>query len=79
MLKYLKRIVVLWIVFIVLAVAGGGGSQFRSMHEKAEGITLEIIDALAAKADSVKEDADSLKESILSLVETKKDLAKNLN
>ncbi len=78
MLKFVKRILILWILFLVLAIAGGGGNQFRSMQGKAETITEKIMDVLAVKADSVKEDADSLKESILSLIGGKKEIAKNV-
>lgn len=70
--KLFKGILMVWLLFVIMAVAGGG-KQFRSMNDKAEW----LFDALAAKADGLKEDADSLIDVFKGLTGAKKELAKN--
>lgn len=76
MLKFLKILVAGWILFIVLSVIGGGGDQFRSIHDKTNGVTQKIADFISDKADGLKEDADNLKNRIKDWTGGKKELAK---
>jgi hypothetical protein len=72
MAKFFKRLLLIWILFISIAVAGGGGEPFRLLVEKAGCVT----GILAAKADDLKAEADSIVEKIKELINGKKDLAK---
>ncbi|MCL4491809.1 MAG: hypothetical protein M1510_07900 [Nitrospirae bacterium] len=74
--KFIKRILIVWLVFVILAVVGGG-SQFRIVNDKAGWLTKAVFDALASKADDLKEDADFLIGIIKDLAGKKKELAKN--
>ncbi|MFZ5998667.1 MAG: hypothetical protein ACOYW7_14450 [Nitrospirota bacterium] len=74
----LKKILIVWISFVVFAVVGGGGERFRLLNDEAGWVTQKIVDLLAAKADSLKGEVDSLKERIKEWTGDKKDLAKNI-
>jgi len=77
MATFFKRLFLIWVLFISIAVAGGGGEQFRLFGEKAGGISKTVVGILAAKADDLKADADSVVEKIKGLISGKKDIAKN--
>ena len=77
MAKFFKRLLLIWILFISIAVVGGGGELFRSIGEKAGGILKTPSGILAAKADDLKEEADSIVEKIKEMINGKKDIAKN--
>ncbi|MEW6117963.1 MAG: hypothetical protein AB1553_13860 [Nitrospirota bacterium] len=74
----LKKILIVWISFVVFAVVGGGGERFRLLNDEAGWVTQKIVDLLAAKADSLKGEVDGLKERIKEWTGDKKDLAKNI-
>lgn len=78
MFKFLKIALGAWILFMAVAIIGGGGDQFRSAHEKAGGVTQKIVGLIADKADRFKNEADSIKEFIKnwSSKENKKEIAK---
>ncbi len=78
MATFFKRLLLMWLLFILIAIAGGGGQQFRLFGAKAGGISEIVVGILAAKADDVKEDADSAVEKMKELINGKKDVAKNL-
>ncbi len=77
MAKFFKRLLLMWILFISIAIAGGGGEPIRFLGEKAGGISQTVAGILAAKADDLKADADSIVEKIKELIDGRKDLAKN--
>lgn len=62
MFKVFKKVLVLWMLFVMVAVVGGGGDQLRSLQGDAGWLTGKLLDVLAAKADSLKYEMDSLKE-----------------
>jgi len=78
MATFFKRLLLVWVLFILIAIAGGGGKQFRLFGAKAGAISEIVVGILAAKADDVKEDADSVVDKIKELINEKKDVAKNL-
>lgn len=77
MAKFFKRLLLIWILFISIAIAGGGGEPFRLLGEEAGGMSKTVAGILAAKADALKAEADSIVEKIKELINGKKDIAKN--
>ncbi|MEW5746699.1 MAG: hypothetical protein AB1805_14815 [Nitrospirota bacterium] len=73
-----KKIAVLWIFFVMIAIASGGGDRFRSLQGEAGWLTEKILDLLAAKADDLREEVDTVKERIQQWSGGKKDLARNV-
>jgi hypothetical protein len=61
MVKWLKRIVVIWLFFGGISVVGGGGDFFRSAHEKIGLFSDRVVEIIANQADSFKKDADNIK------------------
>lgn len=77
MFKVMKKLMVLWMLFIMVALVGGGGDQLRSLQGDAGWVTEKIVDILAAKADSLKHEMDTLRERLQEWSGNKKDLASN--
>ena len=76
--RFIKWFLVVWVLFVAVSIAGGGGEQFRSFQEKAGGLTGRITELLAAKADSLKEEADCVVEFVKNLTGKKHELAKTV-
>ncbi len=79
MVKLLKRIIIVWVLFITIAVIGGGGDQFRWFFDKTGIVSQKVTDWIATKADSLKEEADAVKELVKQWTGSKKKLAQNSN
>ena len=77
MAKFFKRLLLIWILFISVAVAGGGGGSFRLLGEKTRGLSKAVAVIIAAKEDDLKAEADSIVRKVKELIYGKKDLANN--
>ncbi len=77
MAKFFKRLLLAWILFILIAIVGGGGEPFRLIGEKAGGISQTLAGIVADKADDLKAEADTIVDKIKELINGKKDIAKN--
>lgn len=77
MFKILKRIIIVWMLFIVISVIGGGGDQFRWFFDKTGLVSQKVTDWIASKADSLKEEADAVKELVRGWTASKKKIAQN--
>ncbi len=77
MAKFFKRLLLAWILFILIAIVGGGGGPFRLIGEKAGGISKTLAGIVADKADDLKAEADSIVDKMKELINGKKDIAKN--
>ena len=75
MFGILKKIFIVWILFIAFAVISGGGDPLRSFYEKTG---LQVMEYAATKADSLKEEADGIVEFFKGLTGKKKDIARNM-
>jgi hypothetical protein len=62
--KFVKRVIAAWVLFVAIAVIGGGGDPFRFIFEKAGFVSQRIVDFVANKADSLKGEADTVKEYV---------------
>lgn len=77
MLKFLKRFIIIWVLFITVSVIGGGGDQFRWFFDKTGLVSQKVADWIATKADSLKDEADAVKELVKGWTGGKKKIAKN--
>lgn len=76
MLKFLKVALASWVIFIVAAIALGGGDTFRSLSEKAGNTFQAAAEMLANKADSLKAEADAVKDKISTWTSSGKEAGK---
>lgn len=76
MIRFLKIAMASWVLFIVVAIALGGGDTFRSLSEKAGETLQSAAEVIANKADSLKEEADSVKDRISTWTSSKKEAEK---
>jgi len=77
MLKFLKRFIIIWVLFITVSVIGGGGDQFRWFFDKTGLVSQKVADWIATKADSLKDEADAVKELVKGWTGSKEKIAKN--
>ena len=77
MLKFLKRAIIIWALFIAISVIGGGGDQFRWFFDKTGLVSQKVTDWIVSKADSLKDEADAVKELVKECTGGKKRIAQN--
>ncbi len=75
MFKLLKRIIIVWVLFIAISVIGGGGDQFRWFFDKTGIVSQKVTEWIITKADSLKEEADAAREFVREWTDGKKNLA----
>jgi hypothetical protein len=64
MFRFIKGIIILWVSFVVVSVAAGGGDHFRTVFKEVGWISGKVTDFIADKADRFKEDADAIVEFV---------------
>jgi len=73
--RVLKLMITAWILFAFAAVVNNGGYKIRAIEEDTHRVVSKTINAIADKADSLKEQADAAKEKVRSLAGVKKEVA----
>jgi hypothetical protein len=76
MLKFLKRAIIIWVLFIAISITGGGGDQFRWFFDKTGLVSQKVTDWIVSKADSLKDEADAVRERVKEWTGGKKKIAK---
>ncbi|MBZ0156234.1 MAG: hypothetical protein K8I29_08510 [Alphaproteobacteria bacterium] len=72
-----KKFLVVWVLFIIFALASGGGGLLRSLSGDA-GIFLQaLINVVADKADSLKEESEGIQEKIREWTGRKQEIARH--
>lgn len=76
MLSFVKKVLIAWLVFVLLGSLTGGG-PFRSLGGQVGGVAQKVIDAMADKADDLKDDAGLIIDQIRELAGVRKGIAEN--
>jgi len=63
MIKFIKVVLVAWVLFIIASIAFGG-EKLRAISEDTGSVIEKILDMAADKADSLKDEAVAVKEKI---------------
>lgn len=77
MWRVVKIIAAVWLVFILIALADGGGDLYRSLSVNAGRNVETLMDIIADKSDSIHADALVLKEKMKKLFRARKGIARS--
>ncbi|MFO0752966.1 MAG: hypothetical protein U0411_06540 [Thermodesulfovibrionales bacterium] len=71
-----RKFLVVWVLFIIFALASGGGGFLRSLSGDAGTFLQALINVVADKADSLKEEGEGIQEKIREWTGRKQEIAR---